>query len=56
MEGFKIQSWDLFFFLLHIYDLPKASNSETILFADDTNLHLSHININSLYESQCMSG
>ena len=25
-----------------------ASNFETTLFADDTNLHLSHININSL--------
>ena len=48
MEYLKIQSWDLFFFLLNINDLPNASNSETTLFADDTNLHLSHININSL--------
>ena len=35
-------------FLLYINDLPNASNFETILFADDTNLRLSHININSL--------
>ena len=35
-------------FLLYINDLPNASNFETTLFADDTNLHLSHININSL--------
>ena len=35
-------------FLLYISDLPKASNFETTLFADDTNLHLSHINIDSL--------
>ena len=35
-------------FLLYINDLSNASNFETTLFADDTNLHLSHININSL--------
>ena len=35
-------------FLLYIVDLPNASNFETTLFADDTNLHLSHININFL--------
>ena len=35
-------------FLLYINDLPNASNFETTLFADDTNLHLSYININSL--------
>ena len=35
-------------FLFYINDLPNASNFETTLFADDTNLHLSHININSL--------
>ena len=35
-------------FLLYINDLPKASNFETTLFTDDTNLHLSYININSL--------
>ena len=35
-------------FLLYVNDLPNASNFETILFADDTNLHLSHISINSL--------
>ena len=33
----------LFFFLLCINDLPNASNFETTLFADDTNLHLSHL-------------
>ena len=47
MEYLKVQSWDLFFFLLYNDDFPNASNFETILFADDTNLHLSHININS---------
>ena len=35
-------------FLLYINDLPKASNFETTLFPDDTNLHLFHININFL--------
>ena len=37
-------------FLVYINNLLKASNFETTgtLFADDTNLHLSHININSL--------
>ena len=39
---------DLFFFLLYINHLPNASNFETTLFADDTNLNLSHINITSL--------
>ena len=34
--------------MLYINDLPNASNFETTLFADDSNLHLSHININSL--------
>ena len=47
MEYLKVQSWNLFF-LLYINDLPKASNFETTLFADDTNLHFSHISINSL--------
>ena len=37
-----------FLFLLYFNDLPNASNFETTLFADDTNLHLSHINIYSL--------
>ena len=35
-------------FFIYISDLPKASNFKTILFTDDINLHLSHININSL--------
>ena len=48
MEYLKVQSWDLFIFLLYINDLPDASKFETTLFADDTNLHLPHININSL--------
>ena len=30
-------------FFLYINDLPMASNFETAFFADDTNLHLSHI-------------
>ena len=34
--------------LLYVNDLPKASNFETTFFADDNNLHFSHININSL--------
>lgn len=37
------------FFLLFVNDLPNASNFETTLFADDTNLHLSHNNINTLH-------
>ena len=35
-------------FLIYINDLPSASNLETTLFADDTNLHLSHHNIITL--------
>ena len=35
-------------FLRYIDDLPKTSNFETTLFADDTYLHLSRININFL--------
>ena len=35
-------------FLLYVNDLPYASKFETTLFADDTNLHLSHIDIDSL--------
>ena len=35
-------------FLLYINDFPNASNFETTLFTDYTNLHLSQININSL--------
>ena len=46
MQYLKIQDWDLFFFLFN--DLPNASNFETTLFANDTNLHLSHNTINSL--------
>ena len=34
--------------LIYVNDLPSASNLETILFADDTNLHLSHHNIITL--------
>ena len=36
------------FFLLLVIDLPNISNFETTLFADDTNLHLSHHNVNIL--------
>ena len=35
-------------FLFYVNDLPHASNFDTTLFADDTNLHLSHHNINIL--------
>ena len=35
-------------FLIYVNDLPSASNLETTLFADDTNLHLSHHNIITL--------
>ena len=35
-------------FLFYFNDLPKASNFETFLFADVTNLHLSYINLYSL--------
>ena len=38
----------LVYFLLYIYDLLNASNFETTFFDDNTNLHLSHNNINSL--------
>ena len=34
-------------FLLYVNDLPYASKFEITLFADDSNLHLSHNNINS---------
>jgi len=34
-------------FSLHVNDLPNAFKFETTLFADDTNLHLSHQNIKS---------
>ena len=36
------------YFLLYNNDLPDACNFKTTLFADDTNLHLSHINVSSL--------
>ena len=32
-------------FLLYVNDIPKVSKFKTTLFADDTNLHLSHSNI-----------
>ena len=35
-------------FLIYVNDLPSASNLETTLFADDTNMHLSHHNIITL--------
>ena len=38
----------LLLFLLYVNDLPHASNFDSTLFADDTNLHLSHYNINIL--------
>ena len=36
-------------FLLYVNDLPHASNFDATLFAVDTNLHLSHHNINIFY-------
>ena len=35
-------------FLIYVNNLPSASNLETTLFADDTNLHLSHHKIITL--------
>ena len=35
-------------FLLYVNDLPNASNLETTLFADETNLHISHNSIKNL--------
>ena len=35
-------------FSLYVNDLPNAFNLETTLFADDTNLHISHNNIKNL--------
>ena len=35
-------------FLLYVNDLPNVSNFKTTLFADDTNLHTSHSNIQTL--------
>ena len=37
-------------FSLYVNDLPNASNLKTTLFADDTNLHISHKNINILQD------
>ncbi|MBY0581213.1 MAG: endonuclease/exonuclease/phosphatase family protein, partial [Rickettsiales bacterium] len=38
-------------FIVYINDLCKASNLKTIIFADDTNLFLSHENINILFSN-----
>ena len=38
----------LLLFLLYVNDLPNVSKFEAALFADDTNLHLSHNSIESL--------
>ena len=35
------------FFLLYVNTLPEASLFEITLFADDTNLHLLHSNVNT---------
>ena len=37
-------------FLLYVNDLPNVSKFETTLFADDTNLHMSHHNIQFLQQ------
>ena len=39
---------DPLLFLIYVNDLPLASHLATTLFADDTNVHLSHHNINTL--------
>ena len=38
-------------FLIYINDLFKASNLTTIMFADDSNLFLSHNNISTLFKN-----
>ena len=38
----------LMLFLMYVNDLPNVSKFKTTLFADDTNLHLSHSNISQL--------
>ena len=49
MEYLKDQSWDLcYFYFMFVNDLPYASNFETTLFADDTNLHISYHDIHVL--------
>ena len=49
MEYHKVRSvLGPLIFLLYVNDLPYASKFKTTLFADDTNLHLSHNNIDSL--------
>ena len=37
-------------FLLYVNDLPNVSKFKTTLFADDTNLHMSHHNIQFLQQ------
>ena len=37
-------------FLLYVNDLPNVSKFETTLFADDTNLHICHHNIQFLQQ------
>ena len=37
-------------FLLYVNDLPNVSKFETTLFADDTNVHMSHHNIQFLQQ------
>ena len=40
-------------FLLYVNDLPNVSKFETTLFADDTNLHMNHHNIQFLQQEVC---
>ena len=42
---------DPFLFNIHINDLPLASNSTIHLFADDSNLTLSHSNVSTLQQN-----
>ena len=48
MEYHKDQSWDLCYFYFMLMIFLYASNFETTLFADDTNLHISHYDIHVL--------
>ena len=48
-SGFlRVKLRDRFFFLFNVNDLPEALHFQITLFADDTNLHLSHSNVKTL--------
>ena len=51
MAFHKVPSWDLCFFLIYINDLHRASTiASTIMFADDTNIFLTHDNVKELFK------